>query len=164
MTVDRTADAAGAATEVVADVAAGSAAVGVVLAAGGVVLDTSGPDTRVLVVHRPAYDDWSLPKGHVDAGEELAAAALREVAEETGVAATIVRDAGRTAHPIELAGGPAVKQVHWFVMRPLDDADPASRAPDVEVDRAAWWSTSTALDALTYAGERTLLAQVLAHR
>jgi 8-oxo-dGTP pyrophosphatase MutT (NUDIX family) len=153
MTDDRSGDAA--------DPTAAPAGMRVVLAAGGVVLDVAGPDPRVLVVHRPAYDDWSLPKGHVDPGEELAAAALREVTEETGIAARIVRDAGTTEHTVELAPGPATKRVHWFVMEPLGDADPATREPDVEVDRATWWPTSTALRDLTYAGERTLLAQVL---
>jgi len=157
MTDDRSGDAA----DPTAALAAALAAKPVVLAAGGVVLDAAGPDPMVLVVHRPAYDDWSLPKGHVDPGEELAAAALREVTEETGIAARIVRDAGTTEHTVELAPGPATKRVHWFVMEPLGDADPATREPDVEVDRATWWPTSTALRDLTYAGERTLLAQVL---
>ncbi len=132
-----------------------------VVAAGGIVIDTSEGDTRVLVVHRPAYDDWSLPKGHAEANESLAAAALREVAEESGVAARIVRDAGTTRHTVHLAAGPRTKQVHWFVMHPTGDDDPSSRVPDGEVDSAAWWSTSTALSGLTYAGERALLSQAL---
>ena len=132
------------------------------VAAGGVVLDGDGPDARVLVVHRPAYDDWSLPKGHVDAGEALTDTARREVAEETGVAATITADAGTTAHALLRDGAPAHKQVHWFVMRPdAGAADPAARIPDDEVDRAAWWPVADALRDLTHAGERTLLARVL---
>lgn len=137
------------------------------LAAGGVVLDGSGAMRRVLVVHRPAYDDWSLPKGHVDRGEELHATAVREVAEETGVHATVVRAAGTTAHRVALPGGPAEKRVHWFVMRPDPDAgDPvvqaATRQPDAEVDRTAWWPVDVALRDLTYADERTLLARTVA--
>jgi 8-oxo-dGTP pyrophosphatase MutT (NUDIX family) len=133
-----------------------------VVAAGGVVLEREGPVRRVLVVHRPAYDDWSLPKGHVDPGEDLAAAALREVHEETGVAAEIVAPVGTTEHEVELRSGPATKRVHWFLMHRLDGSDPATRAPDDEVDRAAWWSTDVALRDLTHSGERTLLARVLA--
>ncbi len=132
------------------------------VAAGGVVLDGTGADTRVLVVHRPAYDDWSLPKGHVDPGETFAATARREVAEETGVDAAVVDGAGTTAHALLHAGAPAHKEVHWFVMRPAADAaDPAARPPDDEVDRAAWWPVDDALRDLTHAGERTLLARVL---
>src|SRR3954469_25365408 len=51
-------------------------------AAGGVVLADDG---RVALVHRPKYDDWSLPKGKLDAGESFEQAALREVEEETGM-------------------------------------------------------------------------------
>ena len=60
----------------------------VVRAAGGVVEQ----DGRVLVVHRPRYDDWTFPKGKVVAGEEDEEAALREVLEETGIVAEIVRE------------------------------------------------------------------------
>ena len=52
-----------------------------VLAAGGVVVR----DDKIAVVHRPKYDDWSLPKGKLDPGEGFEAAALREVEEETGL-------------------------------------------------------------------------------
>jgi len=138
-----------------------------VLAAGGVVLD--GPPTarRVLVVHRPAYDDWSLPKGHVDAGEDPAATALREVREETAVVAVIERPQGTTEHDVTAAGGTARKRVHWYVMRPDRSAgDPiahaADRAPDAEVDRAEWWPIATALRDLTHAGERALLTDAIA--
>ena len=139
-----------------------AAAVRPVLAAGGIVLDGSGPDVRVLVVHRPSYDDWSLPKGHVDSGEELADTALREVAEETGVHATIVADAGTTEHAVRVADRDAVKRVTWFTMRPAPGhADPSDRSPDDEVDRATWWTVDAALTGLTHAGERELLQRVV---
>ena len=137
-----------------------------VVAAGGIVLDdTTGP-MRVLVVHRPSYDDWSLPKGHLDADESPVDAAVREVAEETGVRGLVTGDAGTTEHPVTLtrSGTPldAIKRVHWFTMSPVDDADdPADRVADDEVDVAAWWSIERALTGLTHAGERELLARVL---
>src|SRR3954454_21895720 len=55
---------------------------GPIVAAGAVVL-RKGP--QVLLVHRPKYDDWSFPKGKLDRGEHVAGAAVREVAEETGL-------------------------------------------------------------------------------
>ena len=136
-----------------------------VLAAGGVVLDGPPEALRVLVVHRPAHDDWSLPKGHVDPGEDPATTALREVEEETDVVAVIARAVGTTEHDVSLPDGPARKRVHWFAMRADASAgDPvaraAARAPDAEVDRAEWWPVDVALRDLTYAGERALLVDV----
>ena len=140
--------------------------VATVVAAGGVVLDDATGPVRVLVVHRPAYDDWSLPKGHVDDGESPVDTAVREVAEETGVHAHVTGEAGTTEHPVtvtrEGARLDAIKRVHWFTMRPAAEAaDPATRVSDDEVDVAAWWGAEQALVGLTHAGERQLLARVL---
>ena len=133
-----------------------------VLAAGGIVLTTTVEGLHVLVVHRPAHSDWSLPKGHVEAGEEVTAAALREVHEETGVAVVVTGDAGTTEYRVALDGAAAQKRVHWFTMRPdASDGDPfaraATRTPDAEVDRAEWWPVERALRALTHASDRDLL-------
>jgi 8-oxo-(d)GTP phosphatase len=133
------------------------------MAAGGVVLrrDPSG-DARsdaaaeVLLVHRAAYDDWSLPKGHVDPGESDVDAALREVLEETGVHAEIVEDLGETQHAIPSG----TKRVHWFCMRSVG-GDPAERSPDDEVDVARWLPVTEALQRLTYVNERALLSRVV---
>jgi 8-oxo-(d)GTP phosphatase len=135
----------------------------VVVAAGGIVLRPARDGLRVLVVHRPAYDDWSLPKGHLDAGEGPEGAAVREVEEETGILARIVAPAGTTEHAVTLAEGSATKRVHWFLMRPAGPTDAtdlddlSARPADDEVDTAAWWPVATALTALTHAGERELL-------
>lgn len=140
-------------------------------AAGGVVLRTvasaATPRTNaepaaghghleVLVVHRPAYDDWSLPKGKLDPGEDAVSAAVREVAEETGV----------TAHPgpelpamtYHVRGRP--KRVRWFRMEYLD-GDPAARPPDREVDIARWVTVADAQVLLTYGPDRRLLSDAL---
>jgi 8-oxo-(d)GTP phosphatase len=130
----------------------------VIVAAGGVVIDGDGPTGRVLVVHRPAYDDWSLPKGHLDAGEEPQDTALREVLEETGVRTHLIDRLGTTEHAV--ADG--LKRVHWFLMRPDEGTpDPSRRTPDAEVDAAEWWPVTTATERLTYANERRLLAAVV---
>ena len=59
-----------------------------VLAAGGVVVRGAGAAARIAVIHRPKYEDWTLPKGKLDPGEGFEQAALREVEEETGLAAS----------------------------------------------------------------------------
>jgi 8-oxo-dGTP diphosphatase len=130
-----------------------------VTAAGGLVLDGHGPGTRVLVVHRPAYDDWTLPKGHVEPDERLEAAAVREVHEETGVRGLVVSHLGATTHPV----GDTIKHVHWFLMRPdAGSADPRERIADEEVDAAVWWPLAEAIRRLTYPSERQLLAGAVA--
>lgn len=140
-----------------------------VRAAGGVVLAQDAALGRVvLVVHRPAHADWSLPKGHIDPGETAPVTAVREVREETGVDARIVAELGTTEHRVRVPY-PTTKQVHWFTMRPTGpidadghDAVELVRMPDAEVDVVAWWPTDRALIELTYDGERELLDRALA--
>ena len=125
----------------------------IIRAAGGIVVRDDGDGPQVLVVHRPAYDDWSLPKGKLDPGEDDATAAVREVEEETGVRAQVVADAGSIDY-VDRRGRPKV--VRYFVMAVLDD--PGSREPDDEVDLVAWWPISRARTALTYPRDCELVA------
>src|SRR6185436_9217066 len=88
------------------------------IAAGGVVIATDAAGTsRVLLVHRPAYDDWSFPKGKADPGETIEQTALREVREETGINCRIIRALPSTRYEyLTGAGGPRAKVVHYFLM------------------------------------------------
>jgi 8-oxo-(d)GTP phosphatase len=137
---------------------------GLIEAAGGVVL-TEAPVSmgalRVLIVHRPRYDDWSLPKGHVEVGEEPDEAALREVLEETGVRAELIAALGSTEHAV----GDRMKTVRWFLMRPADravDGGTWSGSPsDQEVDEARWCAIPEALSLLSYASEFDVLRRAL---
>jgi 8-oxo-dGTP pyrophosphatase MutT (NUDIX family) len=124
----------------------------VIRAAGGVVL-RDGPDgPEVLVVHRVHRADWSLPKGHLDPGETDAAAALREVAEETGVTPALVRPLVVTEY--RLPRGP--KRVAWFEMRAVA-GDPAARPPDREVDVARWVPVTDLEGLLSYPADLRLV-------
>ena len=114
-------------------------------AAGGVVVR----DDRVLVVHRRRYDDWSLPKGKLQAGEGWEDAALREVREETGLQCALGEPLGSTTY----APGGIEKEVRWFRMEPLTDV--GSR--DGEVDELRWLMPAEALEVLTYESERDLI-------
>jgi len=142
----------------------GDEVVRLVEAAGGVEISTapaSGDPLRVLIVHRPRYDDWSLPKGHVEAGERPSDAALREVREETGVRAEAIAPLGTTEHRV----AEATKRVHWFLMRPATDLDdPAAgtaRLDDGEVDDARWCDVLEAARLLSYPSELALLQRAL---
>ena len=112
-------------------------------AAGGVVERADG---RIAVVHRPRHDDWSLPKGKLDPGEDFATAALREVQEETGVRAAL----GRELPPTEYAVRGKPKLVRWWRMTVLDEG---AFAPDDEVDELRWCTRAEAAELLNRAGE-----------
>jgi 8-oxo-dGTP diphosphatase len=111
-----------------------------VQAAGGLV----ARDGKVLLVHRPRYDDWSLPKGKLDDGESWEDAALREVHEETGVRARL-RDELPPVHYTDNRGRP--KTVRYWVMEPVDV--PAF-TPNDEVDELQWLAPEEAAQRLSY--------------
>ena len=129
-----------------------------VRAAGGVVLRPSrnGSAPEVLVVHRPNYDDWSLPKGKLDPGETWEQAAVREVHEETGVTARLGVELTPT-HYLDRRG--RAKQVRWWTMPVLDDQ---FRAPDDEVDDLRWVPADEVGALLTYDTDRALVDEARA--
>jgi 8-oxo-dGTP diphosphatase len=124
-----------------------------VLAAGGVLYRRAGDTVEVCLVHRPRYDDWSLPKGTLEKGEHALAAAVREVLEETGVAGhpqLLFPQVGYTLPD----GRP--KTVDFWLMAAGDD-DRLDPQDTREVDGAIWLPIAEAIGRLTYADERPLL-------
>lgn len=130
----------------------------IVLAAGGVVYRWRPEgDAEILLVHRPRYDDWSLPKGKLDPGEHRLAAAVREVREEAGVRGV---PQARLRSVSYLTGDPGVeKEVEYWSMRCLIDD---GHRPDDEVDVLQWVPLPTARDRLTYAHDRGVVASFAA--
>jgi 8-oxo-dGTP pyrophosphatase MutT (NUDIX family)/phosphohistidine phosphatase SixA len=111
--------------------------------------------TEVVIVHRKRYDDWTLPKGKVEAGESVPVCAVREVHEETGV--TI-----RLGVPLDSisyeAGNAGLKKVDYWGGVVLDSL---RRAPDAEVDVVSWLPVRAALSRLTYSHDHFLVQQYL---
>jgi 8-oxo-dGTP diphosphatase len=127
----------------------------VVQSAGGVVWRTPAPgDHEIALVHRPRYDDWSLPKGKLEPGEEWEYAALREVEEETGVRGELVRELDPVAY-LDRKG--RHKLVRWWLMRPLGGAFEAND----EVDELRWEPLDAAVALLDYPHDHELVRAVI---
>jgi 8-oxo-dGTP diphosphatase len=124
-------------------------------AAGGLVWRTSGKRREVLVIHRPRYNDWTLPKGKVKAGECWEDAARREVEEETGYHVEIDSFADILFYYVE--GRPKV--ILFWNMHPSEDEPSAeydSDSPD-EGDAVRWLTIQEALELITYDSEKALI-------
>ena len=109
--------------------------------------DAEGERRLIAVIHRPRYDDWTLPKGKLDPGEDDAQAALREVEEETGQRGEILRDLGEIRYRATKRGRTFDKVVRYYEMQV---AAPGKFVPDDEVDDLRWMPAAEALTALSY--------------
>jgi len=124
-----------------------------VTAAGTVLLRTNKQGhQQVLLIHRPGYDDWSLPKGKIDADEYLPGCAVRETLEETGVTARLGVPVDRMNYPVP-AG---TKTVSYWRAEVLSKRP---RKPDAEVDQSKWMSVKRALATVTHPDEVPLIEQ-----
>lgn len=117
-------------------------------------MDGSNGQVRVVLVHRPAYHDWTLPKGKLEPGESLEECAVREVQEETGLRCRLLGEVGSTSY-LDRKGRP--KLVRWWLMRP----DGGELRGSAEVDEARWASAEEAVATLTYDHDRELLRPLL---
>ncbi|MCL2783269.1 MAG: NUDIX hydrolase [Propionibacteriaceae bacterium] len=126
----------------------------VVRSAGIVVLWRTAGHVKVLIVHRPKYNDWVLPKGHVEPGELIPETACREFREETGYRAAITMPISVVDYPIDAA----IKRVHWFVGRLVSPEAGSVHNPH-EVDGVAWKRLDKALALLTYENEKDVVRQ-----
>ncbi len=129
------------------------------VSAGGLVVDSSG--TKGLLIARRDQKDqtrliWSLPKGHIEEGETPEVAALREVAEETGIQSEIARSLGVIDFWFMASGKRIHKTVHHFLFREVG----GSLKPQVtEVDDVAWIPLDEIVTRLAYPDEKKLIAR-----
>ena len=126
---------------------------GTIRAAGGIVCRSGENGIEVLVVHRPAYDDWSFPKGKLERDEDEETAAVREVEEETGLRCRLERELATTRYRNAL-GRP--KTVRYWLMTPVAGTLAAAN----EVDDARFVPAVEALELLTYERDRALLERL----
>jgi 8-oxo-dGTP diphosphatase len=122
-----------------------------VKAAGGVIRRADG---AIAVVHRPRYDDWSLPKGKLDPGETWEQAALREVWEETGLRCTLGRELSPTFYRDRKGRSKAVR--YWL----MDLSEDVAFTPNDEVDELRWLAPDEAAALLTYPRDAELAQEV----
>lgn len=119
--------------------------------AAGAVLWRDGPaGQEIALIHRPRYDDWTLPKGKLKNGEHVLAAAVREVHEETGVRPIL----GRRMAPQNYLKEGRPKQVEWWSARPDGELE---FVPNDEVDRLEWVPVDAAAARLTWERDQPVL-------
>ena len=104
----------------------------------------------MLLIHRPKYDDWSLPKGKLEDGESFEQAALREVEEETGLRCELGDELESTTYRDRHGRR---KLVRYWEMTPVD----GEFAPNREVDEVRWVSPGEARALLTQAHDRRIV-------
>ena len=131
------------------------------VSAGGLVIDFSG--TKGLLIGRLDQKDesrerllWSLPKGHIESGETPEEAAIREVAEETGIQSEILRELGVIDFWFMASGKRIHKTVHHYLFKEVG----GKLAPQVtEVDEVRWFPLNEIVNHLAYPDEKKLIAR-----
>ncbi|MEY4443966.1 MAG: hypothetical protein RL301_45 [Actinomycetota bacterium] len=131
------------------------------VSAGGLVIDSTG--TKGLLIGRRDLKDqsrerllWSLPKGHIEEGETPEQAAIREVAEETGIQSEIARELGVIDFWFMAGGNRIHKTVHHYLFREVG----GELAPQItEVDDVGWFPLNEIVELLAYPDEKKLIAK-----
>ena len=125
-----------------------------IAAGGGVVVRRDDDGTRVAVIHRPKYMDWSLPKGKLEKDESFEQAALREVEEETGFRCQVVSELPSVSYRDRKA---RTKLVRYWLMEPIE----GEFKPHGEVDELRWVTRREARGLLSYEHDRELVGRAL---
>ena len=125
-----------------------------VRAAGGLVVRVGKEGLEIAIVHRPRYDDWSLPKGKLEGDESFKAGALREVEEETGFTCEL----GKELSPVRYRDRKGRRKiVRYWQMRPLE----GDFEVNDEVDELRWVAPAAAGELLDFDHDRRLVAELI---
>ncbi len=122
-----------------------------IIAAGSVIWRKVNGEVQIALVHRPRYDDWSLPKGKQDPGESTIACAYRETLEETNLKVSF----GPYIGDIEYFVADGLKQVFYWSARLADDSPEFH--PNDEVDALEWYSINDAVEKVTRDSDREII-------
>lgn len=125
--------------------------------AGGLVVDEHGRAALIARADRHGKLLWSLPKGHIEAGETKEAAAVREVGEETGIHGRVLAPLGVIDFYFTAEKRRVHKTVHHYLLRAESGH---LNADDIEVDDVDWVPLDEVIERLTYADEKRLMARV----
>lgn len=130
------------------------------VSAGGVVYQKNNQDMEILLIAKMAKKVWCLPKGHVERGESFEEAARREIEEETGIQASLVKSLGDVSYQYEdrWEKKKISKTVHFYLFSYLEGM---LKGSDREVEEVRWFKLDEVLSFLTYSGEREIFKRAL---
>ena len=126
------------------------------VSAGGLVISSEDPNLVALISHRNrgGGEDWVIPKGHQEKGEDFAATAVREVREETGLEAEIVEKIGEISYSFRLGSTRIRKTVHHFLLRQVGGELDSDGDPTGEVLQVRWFPIQEIESVLAHENER----------
>jgi 8-oxo-dGTP diphosphatase len=124
-----------------------------VIRAAGALLwrETTGRSIEIALIHRPKYDDWTLPKGKIEEGETAMQCAYRELIEETGIKAAFTRQLGSVEYE---ESGQRKRVIFWAAHCALGAS---TFIPNEEVDELRWLSAEDAIAAATHASDQEII-------
>lgn len=128
------------------------------VSAGGLVVSAADPGLVALIRHRnrSGGSSWCIPKGHVEPSESLEQTAMREVAEETGIAGVVIRKLDTISYRFSADGKRIEKTVHHYLLRQTGGELGFENDPTGEVTKVGWFGLLELDRVLTHSNERKI--------